>query len=1148
MSSDHSQFHLLRQWRFWPLFVTQALGAFNDNGFKQGLVILVTYGLAKASGYDGPLIITIAAGLFILPFFLFSATAGQMADKYDKAVLIRRIKLIEIFLMMLAALGFYLQSIPFLLFVLFLMGTQSSFFGPLKYGILPELLHKNELIGGNALIETGTFLAILLGTMYGGVLITRDFGVPTVSLTLIAFAVLGWLAASKIPSIAPRSPDLLVSYNLFRETVKIIRHAGGNRVIYLSILGISWFWLVGALYLAQFPTFSKEALHADELVSTLFVAIFTIGIAAGSLACNRLLKGVISAKYVPLAALAITIFSIDLYFASRNAVSASSGAGLADLSTFLSQPGNWRILFDLLMIAFSGGLYAVPLYALIQEHSDPAHVSRNIAANNIVNALFMVVSTVLAGMMLSAGYSIPQLFLTIGILNGFVAAYICKLLPQEVVKGIGRQIFRLFFRVEIIGEENIPKNGEKAVIVANHVSFLDGPLLASFWPGTPSFAINTQIAEKWWARLAFPFFDFLPMDPTNPMAVKTLVRTVEKGEQIVIFPEGRITVTGALMKVYEGPGTIALHADAPILPVRIDGAQYSKFSKLGKRLKTRWFPKVTITIMEPQKLTAPEGVTGARRREIVGNKLYDLMTDMVFETSNYKRTLFEALLDARETHGAKMPILEDVERTPLSYDRLVLASFVLGGRIARHTARGERVGVFLPNTNGMGVTFFALQAYGRVPAHLNYSTGTKNLRSACQTAKLKTVLTSRRFIEVGELEHLIEAMSDLVEIIYLEDLKAKIGTFDKLKGLVQRRTARFSYRRASGRAGAGDAAIVLFTSGSEGVPKGVVLSHTNLQANRLQVSARIDLSEQDIVFNALPLFHSFGLSGAFLLPLLGGVKVFLYPSPLHYKIVPVMVYETDATILYGTDTFLAGYARMAHPYDFYSVRYVIAGAEKVKDQTRRIWSDKFGIRIFEGYGATETAPVLAVNTAMHCKAGTVGRLLPSIEYLLEQVPGVAEGGRLFVKGPNVMLGYLLADGDGKLQPVEDGWYDTGDIVNIDEMGFVTIIGRAKRFAKIAGEMISLTAVEAHVSTTWPDLSHAVIAIPDDKKGERLVLITENEEADRGPLLEAAKKAGLAEIMIPRMILKIKQLPLMGTGKIDYVGIADYVKDKLGGKK
>ncbi len=1143
-----SQFHLLRLKRFFPLFVTQALGAFNDNGFKQGLVILVTYGLATNAGYDARLIITIAAGIFILPFFLFSATAGQLADKYDKAMLIRRIKFAEIILMGLAAIGFYLQNIEFLLFVLFLMGTQSSFFGPLKYGILPQLLKKDELIGGNALIETGTFLAILLGTMYGGLLITQQMGPLIVAASLIVLAVFGWLAAGKIPPMEPQTPDLKINFNLFSETGRIIKHASGNRTVFLSILGISWFWLVGALYLAQFPTFSKNALHANEMVATLFIAIFTIGIALGSLACNRLLKGVVSAKYVPLAALAITIFSVDLYFASRNAVPISGSGSLVEIGAFLSTPMNWRVLFDLFMIAFSGGLYAVPLYALIQESSDPEHVSRNIAANNIVNAAFMVVSTVLAGFMLSAGYTIPQLFLTIGVLNGFVAAYICKLLPEEVVKGLGRQIFRLLYRVEIKGEENIAKAGDKAVIVANHVSYLDGPILASFWPGSPSFAINTQIAEKWWARLAFPFFDFLPLDPSNPMAIKTLVRTVESGQHIVIFPEGRITVTGALMKVYEGPGSIALHADAPILPVRIDGAQYSKFSKLGSRVKTKWFPKITITIMPPQKLEAPEGLTSARKREVIGNKLYDVMTSMVFETGPYKRTLFDALLDARAQHGRKTLILEDVERAPLSFDRIVLASFVLGGRIAKRTARGEYVGVFLPNTNAMGVTFFALQAYGRVPAHLNYSTGLKNLRSACCTAKLNTVLTSRRFIEVGELEPMIEGIKDLVDIVYLEDIKAEIGILDKLSGVVKKLAPRFSYRKQSGAPTPDDAAVVLFTSGSEGVPKGVVLSHTNLQANRLQVSARIDLNAEDTVFNALPLFHSFGLSGAFLLPLLGGVKVFLYPSPLHYKIVPVMVYETDATILFGTDTFLSGYARMAHPYDFYSIRYVIAGAEKVKKTTRQMWSDKFGIRIFEGYGATETAPVLAVNTAMHCKAGSVGRLMPSIEHKLKPVSGIKEGGRLVVKGPNVMLGYIMADQPGILQPVMDGWYDTGDIVSIDDDGFVEIIGRVKRFAKIAGEMISLTAVEAHVNTTWPDLSHAVVAVPDEKKGERLVLVTEHEEPDRSELLASGKKAGIAEIMIPRMILKIKELPLMGTGKIDYVGIADFVRKKIGRKK
>ncbi len=1139
-----SQFHLLSSRRFWPLFVTQALGAFNDNGFKQGLVILVTYRLAQENGSDSALVITIAAGLFILPFFLFSALAGQMADKYDKAMLIRRFKLVEIGLMGLAALGFYLENVPFLLFVLFLMGTQSSFFGPLKYGILPQLLQKDELIGGNALVETGTFLAILIGTMFGGIFIVREGGVTMVSLLLVALAVLGWLAARQIPSTTTMNAELPLSFNLAGQTARIIRHASGNRVVFLSIMGLSWFWLVGALYLSQFPTFSRDALHADEMVSTLFVAIFTIGIALGSLFCNRLLKGEVSARYVPLAALALTLFTVDLYFASRNGAAMSNAGQLVDVAGFVAVAANWRILFDLFMIAFSGGLYAVPLYALIQENSRIEHVSRNIAANNIVNALFMVLSTVLAGMMLKAGYSIPELFLTVGIMNGFVAAYICRLLPEEVVKAAGRWIFRLLYRVEIKGEENIKKAGRRAVIIANHVSFLDGPVLASFWPGKPSFAINTQIAEKWWARLAFPFFNMLPMDPANPMAIKKLVRKVEQNEHIVIFPEGRITVTGALMKVYEGPGTIALHADAPILPVRIDGAQFSRFSKLGNRIRTRWFPRITITILPPRRLEAPQGVVGRRRREVIGNQLYDLMTQMVFETSPYRKTLFAGLLEARHMHGGKTPILEDVERQPLTYDRLVLASFVLGAKIADVTRRGENVGVLLPNTNGMGVTFFALQAMGRIPAHLNFSTGLKNLRSACETAGLKTVLTSRRFVEMAELQGLLDGIDDLVKIVFLEDLKAGISLFDRLQGLVIMRAPAFFHRRFSANPSPDSPAVILFTSGSEGVPKGVVLSHANLQANRLQVSSRVDFTAEDRVFNALPLFHSFGLMGAFLLPLLGGVKIFLYPSPLHYRIVPVMIYETDATILFGTDSFLAGYARMAHPYDFYSLRYVFAGAEKVKDATRRLWSEKFGIRIFEGYGTTETSPVLSLNTPMHCKTGSVGRFLPSIEHRLEPVPGVRRGGRLLVSGPNVMLGYLLAGEAGRLQPPEDGWYDTGDIVELDENGFVTIVGRAKRFAKIAGEMISLSAVEACVSTTWPDLSHAVVAVPDEKKGERLVLVTENEDADHGELLNAAKKAGLAEIMIPRLILKISELPMMGTGKIDYVRIMDYVREKL----
>jgi acyl-[acyl-carrier-protein]-phospholipid O-acyltransferase / long-chain-fatty-acid--[acyl-carrier-protein] ligase len=331
--------------------------------------------------------------------------------------------------------------------------------------------------------------------------------------------------------------------------------------------------------------------------------------------------------------------------------------------------------------------------------------------------------------------------------------------------------------------------------------------------------------------------------------------------------------------------------------------------------------------------------------------------------------------------------------------------------------------------------------------------------------------------------------------------------------------------------------VVLFTSGSEGSPKGVVLSHRNIQANRHQVGARIAFNRSDVCFNALPMFHSFGLTVGTVLPVLAGVRTFLYPSPLHYRIVPELVYQTNATVMFGTDTFLRGYARMANPYDFHSVRLIGAGAEKVSDETRKIWSERFGVRILEGYGATETAPVIAFNTPMHAKAGTVGRFMPGIEHRLEPAPGIAEGGRLVVKGPNVMLGYFRADNPGVLERPQEGWYDTGDIVTLDEDGFVAIRGRAKRFAKIAGEMVSLAAVEEAASRFAPDARHAAVSRPDQRKGEQVILVTESPTLNRQRWVELAGPLGLPEIMIPREVIHVSTLPTLATGKADYAAIA-----------
>ena len=378
---------------------------------------------------------------------------------------------------------------------------------------------------------------------------------------------------------------------------------------------------------------------------------------------------------------------------------------------------------------------------------------------------------------------------------------------------------------------------------------------------------------------------------------------------------------------------------------------------------------------------------------------------------------------------------------------------VLAGKFTALAGEGEAVGVMLPNANGAAATLLGMMSAGRVPAMINFTAGVANVQAACTAAEVRTIVTSRAFVERARLDKLVEALAEKARIIYLEDLRATVSSVDKIRGLVR-------YRRALVPRDPDEPAAILFTSGSEGTPKGVVLSHRNMLCNAAQAAARIDFGRTDKVFNTLPVFHAFGLTVGLVLPLVSGVPVFLYPSPLHYRIVPELVYGANATILFGTDTFLSGYARAAHPYDFRSVRYVLAGAEPVKEATRRLWSEKFGLRILEGYGVTETAPALALNTPMFNRFGTVGRLLPGIEARLEPVPGVEEGGRLYVRGPNVMLGYLKSDRPGVLLPPEEGWHDTGDIVTIDRDGFVTIKGRAKRFAKIGGEMISLAAVES----------------------------------------------------------------------------------------
>jgi len=704
--------------------------------------------------------------------------------------------------------------------------------------------------------------------------------------------------------------------------------------------------------------------------------------------------------------------------------------------------------------------------------------------------------------------------------------------PKALLKTMIRLVLRVLYRVEVHGLEHARAAQSHAVIAANHASFLDALVLGAFLPGAPIFAIDTFIARKWWVRPFLSLVDALPVDPTNPLSLRAMIRAVEGGASCIIFPEGRITTTGSLMKIYEGPAVITERAKATLVPVRIEGVEQTPFARF-RGVRRRWFPRIRITIMPSRRLTVPEGVVGRARRAALRRDLGDVMVQLVFDTARLEMTLFDALLEARRMHGSRHIVIDDMDQQPMGYGKLVTASFALGRALSQRSARGERVGVLLPTSRAAVVTFFGLQAYDRVPAMLNFSTGPASAKAACTAAQIRVVVTARRFIERAKLEPLVAALAESTTIIYLEDLRHEIGIVSKLGALVR---GRFARPREDG-SRAHEPAVVLFTSGSEGTPKGVVLSHRNLLANRHQLASVIDVNPKDIVLNALPIFHSFGLTGGLLLPLFAGVRTFLYPSPLHYRTVPELAYGINATILFGTDTFLAGYARVADNYDFYSVRYVFAGAERVKPETRRVWFEKFGIRILEGYGATETAPAIAVNTPMHFKAGTVGRILPGIRHRVEAVPGVSASGRLSVHGPNVMLGYLRVEQPGVVQPPPDGWYDTGDIVDIDAEGFVTIKGRVKRFAKIAGEMVPLGGVEDLVNKVYPKSAHAVVALPDAKKGERLILLTDHADVQRAMLTVAAREGGLPEIFVPRSILRVARIPLLGTGKVDYVEAA-----------
>ena len=703
------------------------------------------------------------------------------------------------------------------------------------------------------------------------------------------------------------------------------------------------------------------------------------------------------------------------------------------------------------------------------------------------------------------------------------------------MKTILRLIARLCFRFRAHNTAALSAPGP-VLLVPNHVSWLDWLFLAAVLDDDWKFVTSSSTAQaSWLHRKIMINRRTFPVDNSSPYALRDMSEYLEKGGRLVLFAEGRITLSGSLMKVYDGTGFLIRKTGAKVITCYLRGASRVRFVRHhGWR---RWFPKVTAHFSAA--LSAPlfENVSHTVARQKITTWLRDRMTLQQFETEMTFGP--QNVLAAVAETAANIPgriALEDVTFTELSYRRLLVGADLLARewRARLGAQAGKHVGVLLPNVNTQPVTLLSLWAAQKVPAMLNFSTGIPVMLLCAQLAGLKHIITSRQFLAKARLNlALLETAG--IKLIYLEDVSSAISGFAKFAALV-RQTFSTGAGLSDAPLRAENTAVVLFTSGSEGVPKGVELTHRNLLANIRQATAVIDVTDDDRFFNALPMFHSFGLLGGTLFPLVRGCYTFLYPSPLHYRVVPTLVYDKACTVLLGTNTFLNGYARKAHPYDFNSLRYLIAGAEKVQTATLETWARKFGVRILEGYGATECSPMISLNTRMEPGVGSAGRLVPGLEQRTEPVEGVTEGGRLFVRGPNVMKGYLNADANAKFRAL-DGWYDTGDIVQVDADGYLHIRGRMKRFAKISGEMVSLTAVEDALAGAFPQFglrcAIAVIAQPDEDKGEKLIALTNEPKLQLADLRAVIKAKGLGNLCAPREIRVVPSIPKLGTGKTNH---------------
>jgi acyl-[acyl-carrier-protein]-phospholipid O-acyltransferase / long-chain-fatty-acid--[acyl-carrier-protein] ligase len=1118
--AEHS---VLKSKGFRSFLVTQFLGAFNDNAFKQVVILSM---VSLLSGQEETRYVALAGALFTLPFLLFSSYAGFLADRFSKKQVMVWAKVAEIVVMGLGGLAFATQNLNAILMVVFLMGLQSTFFSPAKYGLLPEVLPDEGLSRGNSVLQLFTFLAIILGTAVAGILI-QCLGqrLPAMSLIFIAVAAVGTLTSLYITPVPPSGAHKPFRANAFAEVFANITEIRKNRPLFLCVLGGAYFWFVGALFLLTMPKYAEQMLNVSVSHAGFLMTSLALGIGMGSMLAGRWSGAKVEFGLVPLGAVGLGLCSVCLSFSYR------------------SYPLTLGLVFAL---GINAGLYSIPLAAYIQQKSPAQAKGRILATNNFITFCGVILASPVLWLLLEGFHLNPaQIFLVVGLASFLVIVYIIWTVPDFLVRFLAWLFTHAVYRIRIVGRENIPKEGG-ALLVCNHVSYADGFLVQACIQRFIRFVVERAYYDLRWLNPICRLMKAIPISSTDGprkilASLKEATDDLKKGEVVCLFAEGSITRTGNMLPFNKGLERIMRGVDVPIIPVHLDRVWGSVFSfkggKILNRLPARLPYPVTMSFGRP----LPANTPAAEIRSVVS----ELGADAFRFREDDQELLSTRFLRQARAHPGKACMADSTGKS-MSYAQAAMASLALARAVARACPDEEMIGVILPSSVTGALLNVAVTVLGKCPINLNFTASDEAQQSALGKCRIQHIFTSRQFMEKAGLP-------ERPCMLFLEDFRETISAQDKAAAalgfwLLPTPLLQRAFRHDRSRT-VHSLATVMFSSGSTGDPKGVMLSHANINGNIEGLFQAFCFEKDECILGILPFFHSFGLTGTIWLPLTTGLKAAFHPNPLDFKGVGDLAQKERATLLAATPTFLMGYTRKCSQEQFASLRYVIVGAEKLKERIARAFSRKFGIEPLEGYGCTELSPFVATNRPDYVdaaiqqtghKPGTIGQPLPGIAVRIVDpdtyAPGPAgEDGLLLVKGPNVMLGYL-GDEDKTKEVLRDGWYATGDLASVDEDGFVTIRDRLSRFSKIGGEMVPHIRIEEEIHRLLKaggEQMCVVTGVPDERKGEALAVLYRGA-LDPVEICTGLASAGLPNLWIPRKdaFHALDSIPVLGSGKLD----------------